>query len=124
MGHLTKAAAYAVSDSSKPLLRFGKGDSVACRVRNSQEDGLEQWLTGEVSLLWPALPACALHQHACDEPSCGTCEEMTDELPSTVPYRIDLKAGGSVYCHRDHHTLIRKNGMQPRERVRGISKRM
>jgi len=125
--HLTKSAAFAVSDSCRPNLRFTIGDAVVCRVRNSVDDGLEQWAVGEVSLLWPKLPPCAGAHHACEVGSCGTCAEVTGvfgELPNVVPYRIDLKSGSWVYCHRDHHTLIRREGMQPQQRVRGISRRM
>jgi len=125
--HLTKSAAYAVRDSCRPSLRFTVGDAVVCRVRNSVEDGLEQWASGEISVLWPTLPACSAAHHVCDVSSCGTCAEMTgmfDELPSVVPYKINLKAGSWIYCHRDHHTLIRREGMQPHDRVSGISKRI
>lgn len=125
--HLTRSAAHRIGGSCKPKLRFNIGDAVVCRVRNNVEDGLEQWVAGQVSLLWPTLPTCAVKHHACEVADCGTCAEvagMFDALPDVVPYKIDLEAGSCIYCHRDHHTLIRRHGMQPHERVRGISKRI
>merc|ERR1719335_80623 len=50
--------------------------------------------------------------------------EVSGKFPGFVPYKIDLTSGGWVYCHRDNHTLIRRQGMEPLTRVRGISKRL
>jgi hypothetical protein len=111
--HLVKAAATAVPESSMPKLRFSVGEKVVCRIRNNPQDDLEQWASGTIRQTWAKLPG-----------------EQTWELggvsgkyPAVVPYEVEI-ASGHVYCHRDTHTLIRREGMQPQTRVRGISKRM
>jgi len=44
--------------------------------------------------------------------------------PSKVAYRVKLDQGGVVFCHADNHTLIRREGLGPQTRVKGVSKRM
>merc|ERR1719335_1332433 len=112
--HLVKAAAALVPESSKPKLRLAVGDKVVCRVRNDPKDGLEQWVPGAISFIWPKLSG--------DE--AWNMGGVSGKFPSCVPYKVDLTAGGWIYCHRDDHTLIRRQGMEPQARVRGISKRM
>jgi len=112
--NLVKAAAVVISESSKPKLRFALGDNVVCRVRNDLKDGLEQWVPGVISLLWPKLPG----DHN------WRMGDFSGQYPDLVPYKVDLASGVWVYCHRDDHTLIRRKGMEPQTRVRGISKRM
>eukprot|EP00746_Dinoflagellata_sp_MGD_P006264 gnl/MRDRNA2_/MRDRNA2_112196_c0_seq1.p1 gnl/MRDRNA2_/MRDRNA2_112196_c0~~gnl/MRDRNA2_/MRDRNA2_112196_c0_seq1.p1 ORF type:complete len:313 (-),score=54.35 gnl/MRDRNA2_/MRDRNA2_112196_c0_seq1:226-1026(-) len=113
--HLVKAATAVVSESSKPTLRFAVGEKVVCRIGNDPKDGLEQWVPGTVSFIWPKLSG--------DETwELGT--HIRGKFAEIVPYKIDLTSGGWVYCHRDDYTLIRREGMEPLTRVRGISKRM
>jgi hypothetical protein len=112
--HLVKAAAALLPGSQRPKLRFAAGDGVACRLKNDPKDGLEKWSVGKVACTWPELPG----QSAWD------IGGVSGVFPSVVAYKIDLSKGGWVYCHRDHHSLIRREGMQPRTRVKGISKRM
>lgn len=111
--HLVKSAATRLTGSTKPNLRFAEGDKVAVRVKNAQ-DGLELWVSGGVAALWPTLPGASKWQMA----------DMSGEFPTEVPYRVDLSPGGWCFVHRDHHTLIRRDGLQPQTRVKGISKRM
>merc|ERR1712039_635837 len=87
---------------------------VCVRIRNSTEDALEQWIAGTVSSTWPKLGGQLKWEVG----------DVIGEFPDTVPYRVDFSNGHWVYCHRDHFTLIRREGMQPQTRVKGISKRM
>jgi len=112
--HLVKSAATLLAGSQRPKLRFAAGDKVACRLKNDPKDGLETWVAGVVSSIWPELPGERKWQ----------IENISGEFPSVVAYKVDFSTGGWVYCHRDHHTLIRRDGMQPQTRVKGISKRM
>lgn len=112
--HLVKAAATLLTGLQRPRLRFAAQDRVACRLKNDPKDGLERWAVGTVSCIWPQLPGELKWETG----------GVVGEFPSAVAYRVDLSAGGWVYCHRDHHTLIRRDGMQPQTRVKGISKRM
>jgi len=109
---LVRAAASLIAETRKPKLRFALGDKVACRIRNTQEDGLENWVTGSIGEIWPKIGEAA-----------WDIGGMTGKFPDIVPYKIEL-ASGWVYCHRDDHTLIRREGMQPITRVKGISKRI
>lgn len=113
--HLVMTAAQDVPESSRPQLRFAIGDAVVVRVRNSAEDGLEQWLPGKVGATWPKFER---------RPKRWNIAGVTGEFPDTVPYKVDLRDGRWLYCHRDHFTLIRREGMQPHTRVKGASKRM
>eukprot|EP00746_Dinoflagellata_sp_MGD_P123553 gnl/MRDRNA2_/MRDRNA2_58180_c0_seq2.p1 gnl/MRDRNA2_/MRDRNA2_58180_c0~~gnl/MRDRNA2_/MRDRNA2_58180_c0_seq2.p1 ORF type:complete len:391 (+),score=64.18 gnl/MRDRNA2_/MRDRNA2_58180_c0_seq2:73-1173(+) len=118
--HLVRAAAALVSDSNKPKLRFAVGDKVVCRIRNDHKDDLEQWVPGEISSIWPTIPGNETWDMG----------EASGEFPNLVPYKVELKhagavhMGGWIYCHRDDHTLIRRQGMEPKIRVRGMSKRI
>ncbi|CAK0890483.1 unnamed protein product [Prorocentrum cordatum] len=112
--HLVKSAATLLAGSQRPKLRFAAGDKVACRLKNDPKDGLETWVAGVVSSIWPELPGERKWQ----------IENISGEFPSVVAYKVDFSTGGWVYCHRDHHALIRRDGMQPQTRVKGISKRM
>jgi hypothetical protein len=112
--HLVKAAATLLTGSQRPKLRFAVGDKVACRLRNDPKDGLESWAAGTVSSIWPGLPGELKWEMG----------SVSGEFPSVVAYKVDLSKGGWIFCHRDHHTLIRREGMQPQTRVKGISKRM
>eukprot|EP00931_Biecheleriopsis_adriatica_P045647 TRINITY_DN2613_c0_g3_i1.p1 TRINITY_DN2613_c0_g3~~TRINITY_DN2613_c0_g3_i1.p1 ORF type:complete len:353 (-),score=56.60 TRINITY_DN2613_c0_g3_i1:99-1157(-) len=111
--HLVKAAAAVVPESKRPKLRFAVGAAVVCRVRNA-EDGLERWVPGKVSLHWPKLPGEQKWEMG----------EASGSYPDAVPYRVELNDGGWTYCHKDNHTLIRRKGLEPQERVKGISKRI
>lgn len=106
--HLIKAAA----ESCKKL-RFAVGDDVVCRIGNGA-DRLEQWVEGTVSKLWPKLPGELKWDMVA----------ISGQYPEAVPYQVERCKGVSLYCHRDHHTLIRRKGMEPQTRVRGISKRL
>ena len=66
--------------------------------------------SGEVSYTWPKLPG----------DQSWTLEGVSGKYPDAVPYKVALAAGRWIYCHRDDHTLIRRQGMQPVTRVRGI----
>mmetsp|Transcript_41416 Transcript_41416/g.81869 ORF Transcript_41416/g.81869 Transcript_41416/m.81869 type:complete len:352 (+) Transcript_41416:70-1125(+) len=112
--HLVKAAATLLTGSTRPKLRFAVGDKIACRLKSNPKDGLERWVSGTVSSVWPELPG----------PLRWDMGDVAGEYPKVVAYKVDLETGGSLYCHRDHHTLIRREGMQPQMRVKGISKRM
>lgn len=113
--HLVKAAAQEVKGSVRPKLRFGVGDGVVVRIKNSAKDGLEQWVEGRVGSTWPKL----------DNPlETWEVGGVSGVFPETVPYKVDLGNGGWVYVHRDNFTLIRREGLQPQTRVKGISKRM
>lgn len=109
-----KYAAPPVVNQSKRL-RFAVGDKVVCRVRNSKEDDLECWVPGTVSSLWPQLPG---------ERAWDMGGGISGLYADVVPYKVDLHTKTGIYCHKDHHTLIRRQGMEPQTRVRGISKRM
>lgn len=114
---LTQAAAIPIPETCRPKLRFKVGDNVCCRVRSNPEDDLEQWESGEVNDVWPRLPV-----HL--EPT-WDMGEFAGRYAEYVPYQVLLAAGRKlIYCHRDDHTLIRREGMQPSTRVKGISKRL
>ena len=89
---------------------------VAVRIKNSTQDGLEQWMSGIVSTVWPRLPGERQWSFA----------GMSGEFPQEVPYKVDLSPGppNFVFVHWDNHTLIRRDGLQPQDRVKGISKRL
>mmetsp|Transcript_108931 Transcript_108931/g.232777 ORF Transcript_108931/g.232777 Transcript_108931/m.232777 type:complete len:358 (-) Transcript_108931:70-1143(-) len=112
--HLIKAAAVVVPESRKPRTRFAVGEKVVCRVRNSPDDGLERWVPGAVSEVWPKLAGQKMWDF----------DGVTGNFADIVPYKVVLDSGTWIYCHRDDHTLIRREGMEPQTRVRGISKRM
>jgi len=110
---LVRSAASFVQENRKPKLRFALGDKVVCRIRNNPADGLENWVAGVISEAWPSLGAATWDMG-----------ELSGKFPETLPYKVDLALGNWVYCQRDDHTLIRREGMQPITRVKGISKRM
>jgi len=112
--HLVLAAAQLVNQSARPKLRFTTGDKVVVRIRNSAEDGLENWVAGTVGSTWPKLPGKKTWE----------LDNISGEFPDTLPYKVDLSTGNWLYCHRDHQTLIRREGFQPQTRVKGISARM
>jgi len=112
--HLVQAAAQVLKESARPKLRFAVGDKVVVRVRNSAEDGLENWVSGTVSSVWPKIGGEAKWQIG----------DMTGSFPDAVPYRVDLAGGKWVFCHKDHFTLVRREGLQPQTRTKHISKRM
>jgi hypothetical protein len=111
--HMVRCAAPVVTESSKPKLRFAVGEKVVCRIRNDPSDGLENWVPGCISEIWPTLEE-------------GTWElgDVSGKFPDMLPYKIDLASGKWLYCHRDVHTLIRREGHQPATRVKGVSKRI
>lgn len=111
---LVKAVAPILTGATRPKLRFSLGDSVVCRVRNDAADGLESWVHGTVSAQWPELPGSRKWE----------LNGMSGEYPAVVAYKVNLTLGGWVYCHKDHHTLIRRKGWEPQQRVKGISTRM
>jgi hypothetical protein len=114
---LVQAAAALVPLTSRPKLRFAVGDKVCCRIRNSPNDGLEQWVSGEVVALWPKAFR--------DLDATWDMGEASGIFSDVVPYEVvEIPSGRRIYCHRDEHTLIRREGFQPLERVRGVSKRM
>mmetsp|Transcript_2497 Transcript_2497/g.2702 ORF Transcript_2497/g.2702 Transcript_2497/m.2702 type:complete len:347 (+) Transcript_2497:59-1099(+) len=111
--HLIQAAAPLAPASKRPALRFGLQEKVVCRIRNAA-DGLEKWLPGTVTAIWPTLHG----------PREWEIDGVSGEYADVVPYKIDFEKGGWTYCHADNHTLIRRQGMEPQTRVKGISKRM
>ncbi|CAE7185935.1 unnamed protein product [Symbiodinium necroappetens] len=111
--HFVKCAATRLAGSAKPQLRFTEGDKVTVRLKNGT-DGLERWVSGCVTDLWPALPGKLQWE----------IEGVTGEYPKEVPYRVDLSPLGWCFVHRDDHTLIRREGLQPQTRVKGMSKRL
>mmetsp|Transcript_24092 Transcript_24092/g.64232 ORF Transcript_24092/g.64232 Transcript_24092/m.64232 type:complete len:331 (+) Transcript_24092:80-1072(+) len=111
--HLVKAAARVVAEYSKVKLRFSLGDRVVCRISNA-DDGLEQWVAGVISEVWPKLPGVSFWELG----------GSTGHFPDAVPYRVDFLSGAWVFGHRDDHTLVRAEGLQPQKRVRGVSQRM
>lgn len=108
--HLLQASAQ----SSKGKLRFAVGEKVVIRIRNEGKDGLEKWVSGTITALWPELPGERKWE-------LGGVE---GEFPAVVPYKVELTAGSSMFCQRDHHTLIRREAMAPQARVKGTSKRL
>jgi len=113
--HLVKAATQNVKETARPKLRFAVGDQVVVRIRSSQGDGLEQWVDGKVAELWPELGGEAKWE----------VNGISGEFPSNAPYRVDVGDGKWVlYCPRDNFTLIRRAGLQPQKRCKGISKRL
>lgn len=112
--HLIKAATLLVSDGKRPKLRFDVGESVVVRIRNSQEDKLEHWVAGTINTHWPDIPG----------PQQWNINGIDGEYPSVCAYKVDLANGYWIFCHRDHHTLIRRRGWEPQQRVKGTSKRM
>lgn len=105
----TKWAAPLVPDRSKPL-RFAVGDAVAIRVKDN-DDGYEQWADGNVVDVWYEFP-----------------EPMGQGFVRTaavVPYKVSLQSdpNQTYFCHRDEHTLIRKQENKPRITGKTISKR-
>jgi len=111
--HFVKCAATRLAGSAKPQLRFTEGDKVAVRLKNGP-DGLERWVSGCVTDLWPSLPGKLQWE----------IEGVTGEYPKEVPYRVDMSPLGWCFVHRDDHTLIRREGLQPQTRVKGMSKRL
>ena len=106
--HFVKCAATRLAGSAKPQLRFTEGDKVAVRLKNGP-DGLERWVSGCVTDLWPSLPGKLQWE----------IEGVTGEYPKEVPYRVDMSPLGWCFVHRDDHTLIRREGLQPQTRVKG-----
>lgn len=105
---LIRSATQVIEDTSRVKLRFGLGDKVICRVENDAEDWLEVWVPGFVKGVWPSI---------------GEASWSLGKLANVVHYKVELATGKWIYCHRDDHTLIRRQGMQPKSRVAGISKR-
>lgn len=112
--HLVQAAAQHVKESARPKLRFAAGESVVVRLRNDPADRLEKWVPGKISSIWPRVGGARKWQ----------LDTVSGEFPDVVPYMVALASGGWVFCHRDHFTLIRREGLQPKTRGTGISKRM
>lgn len=98
---------------NKQKLRFKTGDRVTCRVRNG-EDGLETWCLGAVGAVNAPLPG-PLHWGS---------GGLSGLHPSTVAYQVNLDNGTEVFCCADNYTLIRREGREPQERVKGVSKRL
>lgn len=97
-----------------PQLRFLVGERVSFRIDDA-EDGLAQWLRGMVKEVWPKLPQ--------------PCEFEGVQFADTVPYLLEAdeccgRTERSFYCHRDDHTLIRREEHIPQTRTSGIVKRM
>jgi len=113
---LTKGAAPELpKKAGKMPLRFAQGDRVVCRVRHGP-DKLENWRAGEVDAEYPPLPE-PLEWGDEDDDAEGS-------FPASVAYRVKLDGGGVVICHADNYTLIRREGLEPQTRVRGVSKRL
>lgn len=137
---LVRCAASFTAESNKPKLRFGVGDKVVCRLRNDAKDGLENWFSGAITEVWPKIEDVATphaeHTNCSSKGDCSSnCSGKTGDtgcglgvgsgkLCDVVPYKIGLVSGKWVYCHRDDHTLIRREGLKPLTRVKGVSKRM
>merc|ERR1711879_968778 len=113
MEQIKGAATELPSDMSKQKLRFKAGGRVTCRVR-SGGDGLETWCVGVVAALNAPLPG----------PLEWGDEDLSGTYPSTVAYRVKMDNGTEVFCHADNYTLIRREGLEPQERVKGVSERM
>jgi hypothetical protein len=113
--HLIKGAAKEISEGV--ALRFEVGERVSCRVR-CKSDALENWQSGEVVSLNVELPLPL--EWGDDEFD----DEMKGVYPTSIPYLVKLDSGGSVLCHADNYTLIRREGFEPQTRVKGVSKRM
>jgi len=112
---LTKGAAPELpKKTGKASLRFAQGDRVVCRVRHGL-DKLENWRAGEVDVEYPSLPGPL---------EWGEEGDAMGTYPSSVAYRVKLDQGGFVLCHADNYTLIRREGLEPQTRVKGISKRL
>jgi len=114
MEQVKGAAPEIPETSAKSTLRFASGDRVSVRVRNGA-DKLENWLPGKVDAEYPELPG----PH-----TWGDEDEVMGSFPIKVAYRVKLDRGGVVFCHLDNYTLIRREGLEPQTRVKGISKRM
>lgn len=103
--------------SGNEYLRFAVGDRVSCRVRHNG-DYLENWQRGKVQSVKVDLPV----------PLEWGDSKLDDELkgmyPSSVAYLVNLDCGGCVLCHADNYTLIRCEGLESQDRVKGVSKRM
>merc|ERR1712176_835771 len=84
---------------------------VTCRVGND-DDGLEAWCLGVVVSVNAPLPAAQ------------TCCDHDHQFSSSVAYRVKLDNGSEVLCHADNYTLIRRAGLEPQDRVKGVSKRI
>jgi len=112
---LSKGAAPELpKKTGKTPLRFAEGDRVVCRVRHGA-DKLENWCAGEVEAENPALPGPL---------EWGDEDDAMGTFPPSVAYRVKLDRGGSVLCHADNYTLIRREGLEPQTRVAGVSKRL
>merc|ERR1712224_440908 len=98
---------------SPPKLRFAPGERVSFRVEDAK-DGLDQWLCGEVKEAWPKL-----HQ-----PCQFEGVQFVDTVPAVEADSTFGRLEVSYYCHRDDHTLIRKEENMPQERSFGIARRM
>lgn len=108
---LIKGAAPELLD--KPSFRFEVGARVCCRVRH-KADMLENWQVGSVESVHPKLTG----------PLDWGDEDIQGVFPASVAYRVKLDGGGLVFCSADNHTLIRREGLEPQTRVKGVSKRM
>lgn len=113
MEQIKGAAPEVPLDNSKQKLRFKAGDRVACRIRNG-DDGLEVWCLGAVAVVNAPLPG----------PLDWGGDGLSGMYPSTVAYQVNLDNGTVVFCHADNYTLIRREGLEPQNRVKGVSKRM
>merc|ERR1712151_798074 len=51
-------------------------------------------------------------------------DDPSATYPSTVAYEVKLDNSDVVICHADNYTLIRREGLAPQQRVKGLSKRM
>lgn len=111
--NLVRCATPILSEAQKKKLRFTLCDKVVCRICSDPKDGLEVWVQGTIAEIWPKIGEASWDMG-----------EVSGKFPDAVPYKVNLASGQWVYCHRDDHTLIRKEGMQPVTRVKGISKRM
>merc|ERR1712032_423716 len=112
--HLMKAAAAPAPEAGKRNTRFTVGDEVVCRIRNRPDDKLEQWVPGKVSETWAKVPGEQKWEIG----------GVSGDYPDAVAYKVDLSPSGWIYYHRDDYTLIRRKGLEPQTRVKGVSKRM
>eukprot|EP00928_Gymnodinium_smaydae_P045736 TRINITY_DN3044_c0_g1_i1.p1 TRINITY_DN3044_c0_g1~~TRINITY_DN3044_c0_g1_i1.p1 ORF type:complete len:364 (-),score=38.79 TRINITY_DN3044_c0_g1_i1:230-1288(-) len=115
----TKGAAPEVAE--KPSSRFKAGDRVSCRIR-SKSDKLENWRPGTVETVNYELPEPHEWGEADEEDENDV--GISGTFPAVVAYRVKLDNGHFVHCHADNYTLIRREGLAPQTRVKGVSKRM
>eukprot|EP00747_Dinoflagellata_sp_TGD_P204121 gnl/TRDRNA2_/TRDRNA2_77780_c0_seq1.p1 gnl/TRDRNA2_/TRDRNA2_77780_c0~~gnl/TRDRNA2_/TRDRNA2_77780_c0_seq1.p1 ORF type:complete len:446 (+),score=76.50 gnl/TRDRNA2_/TRDRNA2_77780_c0_seq1:51-1388(+) len=122
--HHTKGAAPELPDhTANKSFRFELGQRVTCLVRH-QADLLENWQAGVVDAVNPMLPGPGEWGEGDIDGELATSIVFRGFFPASVPYRVQLDRGDFVFCHADNHTLIRREGLEPQTRVKGISNRM